>query len=74
MSAKVMAVSDGSIKVGPLPGPSESYAYRIGRHESLHKYHNAASAWADARRPQIVREDGKVEPYERAKKFDRANA
>lgn len=49
------------IRVGPLSG-SESYVYRIGNRISEAKYHNAASAWADARRPQRVNANGRLEP------------
>ncbi len=58
-SVNTMAAS--KIKVGPLSG-SESYVYRIGNRISEAKYHNAASAWADARRPQRVNTNGRLEP------------
>lgn len=47
------------IKVGPL---GAAYVYRIGNRISQERYVNAASAWADAERPQRVNGNGNLEP------------
>ena len=50
------------IRVGPVDTPNGvSYVYRIGNRISEY-YHNAASAWQDARRPQRVNASGYLEP------------
>lgn len=48
------------IEVGP--DGSGSYRYRIGGYLSKHPYHNSASAWFDARRVQVVTDDGFLVP------------
>jgi len=53
-----------AIAVGPVG--YGSYAYRINGRVSVHRYANQASAWMDARRPQLVREDGHLEPDHQA--------
>lgn len=40
------------------------YRYKIGSHLSAAAYANADSAWHDARRPQFLRADGRIEPAE----------
>lgn len=48
----------------PVTGPdgSGSYRYQLFGLLSQHKYHNAASAAFDARRPQIVTQEGELVP------------
>jgi hypothetical protein len=49
----------GDGKQGPLVGPvGNSYAYQIDGVRSAELYANAQSAWYDARRPQIVTDNG----------------
>jgi hypothetical protein len=50
----------GKIEVGPTD--DGTYRYRIADKLSQHPYHNAASAWFDARRPQRVTDDGFLVP------------
>jgi hypothetical protein len=50
-----------SIKAGPdEPG----YRYMVGSHLSAATYADADSAWRNARRPQFLRADGRIEPVE----------
>ncbi len=50
-------------RVGPIDTPfGVTYVYRIGDQLSEAAYANAASAWHDARRPQYVNGDGRLEP------------
>lgn len=50
----------GPIEVGPAD--DGTYRYLIAGHLSQHPYHNAASAWFDARRPQRVTSEGFLVP------------
>jgi hypothetical protein len=53
-------MADSKLRVGPID--SGSYVYRIGNRISEHKYANAASAYADGRRPQRINAKGHLEP------------
>jgi hypothetical protein len=56
--------SEGEI-MSITAGPGEpGYRYKIGSHLSAATYADADSAWHDARRPQLLRADGRVEPVE----------
>lgn len=48
------------IRVGPVA--DGTYRYQIGAHVSAASYHNSASAWHDARRPQTINELGELTP------------
>jgi hypothetical protein len=65
----VFTVSADSIKVVPVPGGG--FRYRIDGHTSYSRYHNEASARHDARRAQVLHDDGKIEPVESAQKYER---
>jgi hypothetical protein len=47
------------IKVSQAGG---SYYYQIGDCVSARRYADSQSAWHDARRPQRIRPDGRIEP------------
>lgn len=49
-----------ALQVGP--DGNGGYRYRIGERVSAYVYHNAASARADGRRPQVVLDDGSLMP------------
>ena len=61
-------VLQGEIKVGPDGSGSYRYGIEVAPGRlilSKHPYHNAASAWFDARRVQFVTDDGFLVPDSR---------
>jgi len=61
-------ILQGEIKVGPDGSGSYRYGIEVSPGQliiSKHHYHNAASAWFDARRMQVVTVDGFLVPDSR---------
>jgi hypothetical protein len=56
--------SEGEIMSIKAEPDEPGYRYKIGSHLSAATYADADSAWHDARRPQLLRTDGRVEPVE----------
>lgn len=58
-----ITISSVDIEVGPVAGShGDSYFYRIGAYLSKNSYANSQSALHDARRPQRLTSNGRIEP------------
>ncbi len=56
--------SEGDIVSIEAKFDEPGYRYKIGSHLSAATYADADSAWRNARRPQFLRADGRIEPVE----------